>query len=74
MFIDRSVDERGLPHGLTYFIGDAQTSIGPEPRPPRLLDRLRLALRAKHYAYRTEQAFVRWDAALFSTNANAIRR
>ncbi len=27
---------------------------------PRLLDRLRHTLRAKHYAYRTEQAYVHW--------------
>ena len=29
-------------------------------RPPRLLDRLRFALRAKHDAWRTEQAYVQW--------------
>jgi integrase len=27
---------------------------------PRLLDQLRFALRAKHYSYRTEQAYVHW--------------
>jgi hypothetical protein len=26
--------------------------------PPRLLDRMRLSLRAKHYSYRTQQAYV----------------
>ena len=35
-------------------------SSGPRTEPPRLLDRLRFALRAKHYAYRTEQAYVHW--------------
>jgi hypothetical protein len=29
-------------------------------QPPRLLDRLRFVLRAKHYAWRTEQAYVQW--------------
>lgn len=33
---------------------------GREAEPPRLLDRLRFALRTKHYAYRTEQAYVHW--------------
>lgn len=28
--------------------------------PPRLLDRMRFTLRAKHYSYRTEQAYVHW--------------
>ena len=32
----------------------------PAAEPPRLLDRLRFALRAKHFAYRTEQAYVHW--------------
>ena len=30
------------------------------PQPPKLLDRLRNALRTKHYSYRTEQADVAW--------------
>ena len=29
-------------------------------RPPRLLDRVRQALRRKHYSYRTEQAYIQW--------------
>jgi hypothetical protein len=29
-------------------------------QPPKLLDRLRYALRTKHYSYRTEQAYVGW--------------
>ena len=35
-------------------------SSGPRTERPRLLDRLRFALRAKHYAYRTEQVYVHW--------------
>ena len=31
-----------------------------EAEPPRLLDRVRAALRARHYSYRTEQAYVGW--------------
>ncbi len=31
-----------------------------EPRPPRLLDRLRDALRVRHYSLRTEQAYIHW--------------
>ena len=30
------------------------------PQPPRLLDRLRAALRARHYSLRTEQSYVAW--------------
>jgi integron integrase len=32
----------------------------PPPQPPKLLDRLRLVLRTKHYSYRTEQSYVGW--------------
>jgi hypothetical protein len=36
-------------------------SIKPQPaQPPKLLDRLRHVLRAKHYSYRIEQAYVAW--------------
>ncbi|MCP4541152.1 MAG: hypothetical protein GY832_28800 [Chloroflexi bacterium] len=38
----------------------AWTINGPLNEPPRLLVRLRFALRAKHHAYRTEQAYVYW--------------
>ncbi len=31
-----------------------------EPAPPRLLTRLREALRLRHYAIRTEQAYADW--------------
>ena len=30
------------------------------PPPPRLLDRVRAALRARHYSLRTEEAYVAW--------------
>jgi integron integrase len=30
------------------------------PRPPKLLDRVRHTLRAKHYSLRTEEAYVQW--------------
>jgi len=43
-----------------YRLTPAGTSNGPQTEPPRLLDCLRFALRAKHYAYRTEQAYVHW--------------
>src|SRR5262245_6615150 len=32
----------------------------PAPEEPRLLDRVRTAIRRRHYSYRTEQAHVHW--------------
>jgi hypothetical protein len=32
----------------------------PEPARPRLLDRVREAIRARHYSRRTEKAYVHW--------------
>jgi integron integrase len=32
----------------------------PSPQPPRLLDRVRATLRARHYSRRTERAYVAW--------------
>ncbi len=32
----------------------------PQPRPPRLLDQLRLVLRVRHYSRRTEDCYVQW--------------
>ncbi len=32
----------------------------PQPRPPRLLDQLRLVLRVRHYSPRTEACYVHW--------------
>lgn len=31
-----------------------------QPNPPKLLDRVRQAIRLKHYSYRTEQTYVNW--------------
>jgi hypothetical protein len=31
-----------------------------EPRPPKLLDQVREAIRIKHYSYRTEESYVAW--------------
>jgi site-specific recombinase XerD len=31
-----------------------------QPQPPRLLDRVRIALRTRHYSLRTEEAYVAW--------------
>ena len=30
------------------------------PKPKKLLDQVRDALRTKHYAYRTEESYVKW--------------
>jgi integron integrase len=35
-------------------------STPPAPKAPRLLDRVRAAVRARHYSQRTEQAYVAW--------------
>ena len=32
----------------------------PNPRPPRLLDRVRAAIRLRHYSRRTEATYVQW--------------
>jgi hypothetical protein len=37
-----------------------QESGSPEPPKPRLLDRVRQALRARHLSRRTEEAYVAW--------------
>ncbi|MDJ0867538.1 MAG: integron integrase [Myxococcota bacterium] len=36
------------------------TPPGGEPRPPKLLDQLRAALRTRHYSIRTEESYVAW--------------
>ena len=38
----------------------ARESVPPSPRPPRLLDRVRDAVRVRHYSRRTEKASVAW--------------
>jgi len=50
----------GLIMTSVYHSAPARTIRRPQGEPPRLLDRLRFALRAKHYAYRTEQAYILW--------------
>jgi len=34
----------------------------PMPQPPRLLDRVRQAIRVRHYSPRTEDCYVEWAA------------
>jgi hypothetical protein len=51
--------------GLTYPVGNAAPLIAredgsPASRAPRLLDRVRDAVRARHYSRRTEKAYVGW--------------
>lgn len=43
-------------------MGDTRMSLPPAPRPdnPKLLDRVRDAIRLKHYSLRTEQAYTDW--------------
>ena len=43
-------------------VSDARTMPRPvaSPRPPRLMDQVRRALRARHYSRRTEEAYCRW--------------
>ena len=53
-------ETEGYAMGSVYHSAPAGTINGPQTEPPRLLDRLRFTLRAKHYAYRTEQAYVHW--------------
>jgi integron integrase len=36
------------------------SAVPPAPKPPRLLERVRLAIRARHYSRRTERAYVGW--------------
>jgi integron integrase len=58
---------RGFPEPFTYAVEDGQAGRFAlhEPRPPaapkpRLLDRVREAIRARHYSPRTEKAYVHW--------------
>src|SRR5438105_8192013 len=36
------------------------SAVAAEPKKPRLLDRVRISLRTKHYSIRTEEAYVGW--------------
>jgi integron integrase len=52
-----------LPGGITVMDASARKNSARQPRgaePPRLLDRLRDAIRARHYSIRTEDAYVSW--------------
>jgi hypothetical protein len=52
-------DEKYAPHepGADSTIADQPP---PSDPPPRLLDDVRERIRYRHYAYRTEQAYVEW--------------
>jgi hypothetical protein len=52
---------RWCRYGVNLPPSRARDNQSINPQPPRLLDGLRDAPRAKHYAYRTEQAYVRWS-------------
>lgn len=41
-----------------------------QPRQPRLLDRVRSALRTRHYSRRTEEAYVAQNQALSGTSSS----
>ena len=61
---------------LTYPAADtalvARESAPPTPRPPRLLDRVRDAVRARHYSRRTEKAYC-WSRKIFRGSRDAPR-
>ena len=44
------------PQSIAKILGPATA----EPRPPKLLDRVRAACRVRHYSIRTEEAYVDW--------------
>ncbi len=46
----------------------------PGPPKPRLLDRVRQALQARHGSRRTEKAYVAWIRRYISSMASVIRR
>jgi Phage integrase, N-terminal SAM-like domain len=51
----------GVPYraapGVPWAVRESRA---PGPHPPRLLDRVREAIRARHYSHRTEKAYVDW--------------
>jgi integron integrase len=58
---------RGSLTPLAYPVGDPAACASvvcevrpPDPPKPRLLDRVRQAIRARHYSLRTEKAYVHW--------------
>ena len=55
----------GMSGPVTYALAPGTTLVAREPEPPaseppRLLDRVREAVRACHYGRRTEKAYVAW--------------
>ena len=54
-----SISYPALPEGAFTVL--AVREVGPAAAPtPRLLDRVREAIRARHYSRRTEKAYVAW--------------
>jgi len=53
-------ETEGLTMASVYRSAPAGTTDGPHAEPPRLLDRLRFALRTKHYALATEKSYRHW--------------
>jgi len=50
-----------LPSGSRRHLVSTLHEAGPaEPPKPRLLDRVRAAVRLRHYSRRTEEAYVAW--------------
>ncbi len=63
--ISLSTDSALPPRGPTepFFSGSLQRSSlarSPSPDSPKLLDRVRVTIRARHYSLRTEKAYVAW--------------
>ncbi len=55
---------RPINRTLAVINGGSNFKAGAQPLPsapkPKLLDQVRLAIRARHYSYRTEKAYVHW--------------
>ena len=50
----------------------AREATPPAARPPRLLDRVRQAVRARHYSRRTEKAYTTWIGRPVSAGAHHL--
>jgi hypothetical protein len=62
-------------NGTMEDVTQAQPFIpGGEKREPRLLDRVRDALRVRHMSLRTEKTYVHWSAASSSSIRRGIPR
>ena len=48
---------------MLMYTGVLEIDLGelPQPRPPKLLDQLRLVLRVRHYSPKTEDCYVQWS-------------